>query len=490
MLLHSVFSCFAFCAHAIGVELVCPLGNCYTGLPQASLLQHKQIRVEVEQELNADEPDDLPKTSEDKDSPDHFIEGESIGPDEHGYIAKAREDVAREFAIAEHLKLGEGARLLQGLDPGPQEAPGKTSHLNSSRAQTGLDPGPQEAPAKTSHLNSSLAQTVQNPGEWCHDSPKTWYDSDGPHFSCGWYAATHDACRHYGGGYRNFDKTAKQACCACGGGTKKQQYYAFAHRALTTRDITQAIADGVNAIEIDVVAWWKKCDGDWRRRGCWWAQHDGLCNIGGGDLDCFGGGAAGDRLDTMLKAIRDYGRGKIGAVMIDIKNPDWCDPESYYKECSVKMLKELIESILGNRVNVIYDVYGQFTGQGYKWLQRNFRPCYDSTDAELESPGYSFPEKMARTFTFGGSFAGHTSKWCDKLEQKYLESNARVAAFWTTTAPSQVVTGCGNAIILGHTLYHYSKSPDTFRWRSVVEEAKRVADQRGFEWPTSATAWC
>lgn len=479
MLFHSALACCALCAYAIGVEPACPTGTCSTASQQASLLQYKQSRVKEEQELLADEPDDLPKTSEDKAIAANFTEDESnessysIGPDEHGYIAKAREDVARELAMVVGLKEGEGSHLLQGLDPGPQEAPAQTSHLNSSLLQTELGPPP-------------LGR------EGCHDSPYGWYDSDGPQYSCGWYAATNRACQHYGGSYANFGKTAKQACCACGGGSKKQQYYAFSHRTLTTGDVSQALADGVNAIEIDVMAWWNECNQhDWRTGGCWWAQHDGQCNIGGGDLACDGGrSSAGDRLDVMLKKIRDDGSGRIAAVMIDIKNPDWCDPaDSYYKQCSVVMLKELVVSILGTRVNVVYDVYGQFSGPGYKWLQRNHRPCLDSTDAELGTSGYSFPADMAETYTYGGSFGFHAiSSWCGPLEKMYLARKARVAAFWTTTKASQVVTGCGNAIILGHTLYHYSYFGSSFK--SVVDKARQVAHERQFEWPTSATSWC
>eukprot|EP00808_Paulinella_micropora_P006370 g63008.t1 len=54
----------------------------------------------------------------------------------------------------------------------------------------------------------------------CVDSPAGWYDSDGPTYNCAWYAAGSTRCTQYGGSYANFGKTAKQACCACGGGVK------------------------------------------------------------------------------------------------------------------------------------------------------------------------------------------------------------------------------------------------------------------------------
>ena len=52
----------------------------------------------------------------------------------------------------------------------------------------------------------------------CADSPRGWFDSDGSDFHCGWYARG-DNCQRYGSGFRNFGKTAKEACCACGGGS-------------------------------------------------------------------------------------------------------------------------------------------------------------------------------------------------------------------------------------------------------------------------------
>merc|ERR1719195_1359990 len=53
----------------------------------------------------------------------------------------------------------------------------------------------------------------------CTDSPKNWYDSDGPMFNCKWYAQA-NRCAKYGSNYRNMGKTAKQACCACNGGSE------------------------------------------------------------------------------------------------------------------------------------------------------------------------------------------------------------------------------------------------------------------------------
>jgi len=49
----------------------------------------------------------------------------------------------------------------------------------------------------------------------CHDEPAWWYDSDGPFYSCHWYRQDRRRCEWYGNHYRNFGKTANEACCGC-----------------------------------------------------------------------------------------------------------------------------------------------------------------------------------------------------------------------------------------------------------------------------------
>ena len=55
-------------------------------------------------------------------------------------------------------------------------------------------------------------------GGSCTDTPR-WYDIDGSHYNCQWYSQN-NRCRKYGNSYENFGKTANEACCACGGGSK------------------------------------------------------------------------------------------------------------------------------------------------------------------------------------------------------------------------------------------------------------------------------
>ena len=51
----------------------------------------------------------------------------------------------------------------------------------------------------------------------CIDDPQGWYDSDGPKYDCVWYSKG-SRCEWCGSGYRNFGKTANEACYVCGGG--------------------------------------------------------------------------------------------------------------------------------------------------------------------------------------------------------------------------------------------------------------------------------
>jgi len=53
----------------------------------------------------------------------------------------------------------------------------------------------------------------------CYDTPNNWYDADGEDFNCAWYQQGNN-CQLFGDSYKNFGKTANEACCGCGGGTE------------------------------------------------------------------------------------------------------------------------------------------------------------------------------------------------------------------------------------------------------------------------------
>lgn len=53
----------------------------------------------------------------------------------------------------------------------------------------------------------------------CQDSPVGWHDIDGPEYNCQWYSEDTN-CEELGSieEYKNFGKTASEACCSCNGG--------------------------------------------------------------------------------------------------------------------------------------------------------------------------------------------------------------------------------------------------------------------------------
>lgn len=73
---------------------------------------------------------------------------------------------------------------------------------------------PTEQPSK---LPSSSSIPSSSPSKGCEDVDG-WYDADGPMYNCKWYSLSNH-CSAHGSSYSNFGDTAKEACCACGGGS-------------------------------------------------------------------------------------------------------------------------------------------------------------------------------------------------------------------------------------------------------------------------------
>lgn len=48
-----------------------------------------------------------------------------------------------------------------------------------------------------------------------------WHDRGGEEYNCAWYSFA-DNCNLFGKAFANFDLTATQACCTCGGGDKEE----------------------------------------------------------------------------------------------------------------------------------------------------------------------------------------------------------------------------------------------------------------------------
>ena len=97
--------------------------------------------------------------------------------------------------------------------------PTKTAQeIRQALESTAIDLGPAE---KDDEFGYGLIQADRAYSylveETCEDVVG-WYDSDGPTFDCAFYAKENN-CENYGDSFMNFGKTAKQACCVCGGGT-------------------------------------------------------------------------------------------------------------------------------------------------------------------------------------------------------------------------------------------------------------------------------
>lgn len=127
-----------------------------------------------------------------------------------------------------------------------------------------------------------------------------------------------------------------------------QPFYMIGHRVLTVQGVNDALSHGANAVEIDMTAWSKG----------WWADHDGLA------------ASAGDTAEAMFVRIRqrhDAGE-TILFVWLDIKNPDYCDPQSArWRHCSIDALRDLARKHLtpvGIRV-----LYGFYSAKGKAYFR-------------------------------------------------------------------------------------------------------------------------
>ncbi|KAF2814391.1 uncharacterized protein BDZ99DRAFT_460047 [Mytilinidion resinicola] len=115
--------------------------------------------------------------------------------------------------------------------------------------------------------------------------------------------------------------------------------YAIAHRVLMTTGIWDALNDGANALEIDMMP----------NKNGWNAQHDGAAG-------------RGDTADLMFKTIaeaRSQGR-TVTFVWLDLKSPDWCLLEHgpKWKHCTIQALRDLAAKYLEPvGVKVLYGFY-------------------------------------------------------------------------------------------------------------------------------------
>ncbi|KAL9115445.1 MAG: hypothetical protein Q9227_000766 [Pyrenula ochraceoflavens] len=125
----------------------------------------------------------------------------------------------------------------------------------------------------------------------------------------------------------------------------RRPLYLIAHKVLSTQGVDDALKDGANALEMDMTAW----------KDGWWCDHDGKRDPPSwhaSTLDQF-----------RYVADKRKAGGNIQFVWLDIKNPNWCEPDDpKWEVCSVKGLQQMARDILqpaGVRV-----LYGFMSSKG------------------------------------------------------------------------------------------------------------------------------
>ncbi|KAL8919125.1 MAG: hypothetical protein Q9172_005129 [Xanthocarpia lactea] len=154
-------------------------------------------------------------------------------------------------------------------------------------------------------------------------------------------------------------------------------FYLIAHRVLTSKGIDDALSHGANSIEIDMSA---------KEEG-WWADHDNS-----------GDSARDSANDIFHKIARERQSGKsITFVWLDIKTPDWCDPnDPKWYHCSVGGLRDLAREILQPAgVRVLYGYILGASSKTYPYI----RDGLNSNEA-INLDGN--PKKALQRFESGG----------------------------------------------------------------------------------------
>ncbi|KAI4276290.1 MAG: hypothetical protein L6R38_005699 [Xanthoria sp. 2 TBL-2021] len=135
------------------------------------------------------------------------------------------------------------------------------------------------------------------------------------------------------------------------GAQTPRPFYLIAHRVLTGKGVDAALEHGANAIEVDMMAY---------KEG-WWADHDHSANSWGD--------SAKDIFNHIAKERRN---GKqITFVWLDIKMPDWCDPDDQeWQHCSVRGLRDLARQILQPAgVRVMYGYILRDNSKTYSFIR-------------------------------------------------------------------------------------------------------------------------
>ena len=147
---------------------------------------------------------------------------------------------------------------------------------------------------------------------------------------------------------------------------------------LSVQGVKDAIANGANALETNLIAWHDE-SGDG-----WWANHDGVVT---------NRSATASELFEAIAKQRIAGK-NIAFVRFDLKNPDYYKldyPE--YVNCSIVALQDLARKILHPAgVRVMFGFSGTI-GKAYNWICANANK-YESIG--VEDPSASVKKTFAR----------------------------------------------------------------------------------------------
>lgn len=277
--------------------------------------------------------------------------------------------------------------------------------------------------------------------------------------------------------------------------TGKRPVYAIAHRVLTAQGVKDALANGANALEIDMCAW-TRADG-------WWADHD-----------CAIGTSSGDTARKMFETIAEERQsGKtINFVWLDLKNPDNCDQSK--KGCSIESLRDLSRELLQpHGVRVLFGFYKTENGRASRVIRDSLNDAEaisvnGKTEKVLkffEGVGSSIPPSK-RVIDYGyfnlgfefGSCKERNYYTCTELRQasEAREQGKVGRVFGWTSAVNQggmvgALLGIAHAdgLIYGFKTTYYYDDPDTraaaqdiIRWVQKHSDSHYLATQNDKPW--------
>ncbi|KAI1914743.1 hypothetical protein LOZ58_006326 [Ophidiomyces ophidiicola] len=246
-------------------------------------------------------------------------------------------------------------------------------------------------------------------------------------------------------------------------------FWLIAHRVLTVGGVDAAIADGANAIEIDVYGWSKG----------WYADHDGLPT------------SAGDTVEKMFSHIASQRNGgkTMSFVWLDLKNPD-------YVRGAVNMgsLRQLARAILQPAgVKVLYGFSGSVKkSAAYKLiasdLNENESVGIDGNVEPALSAFNSFGPSDSKKRVYSKGYFNpllNLNNIVSELAKAQSSGSFGKVFGWTiakqssSTAQRMVNEGNVDGIIYGFVATHYYNH-DSARapLQSIKRELEKIKDKR------------